>query len=122
MVKTIKLPELTDLNTYINAERRNRFLGAKIKKEMTDLVAWYFKMEHFPKMNRIIRFELTWTHKNKKKDFDGVEFSQKFIRDGMIKAGVIENDGWVHFPPRTLHQHVIDRIGFPGVSVLIEYE
>jgi len=35
--------ELTDLNTYINAERSNRYAGAKIKREMTDYVAWIAK-------------------------------------------------------------------------------
>lgn len=113
------LPELTDLNTYIKAERSNRFLAAKIKREMTELVAWKCKEQKLPKLQHISRFTCIWRHKNRRKDFDNVEFGVKWIKDGMVKAGVIENDGWRHFPPRTLHEHIVDSEN-PGVSVLIE--
>ncbi len=109
---TFFLPELVDLNTYVSAERRNRFVGAKIKKEQTSLVAYECLSQHVPKMGRISVFEMTWHHRNKRKDFDNVEFSVKFIKDGMVQAGVIANDGWRHFPPQTTHRHVIDdRVG-----------
>lgn len=118
-----ELPELVDLNTYINAERRNKFLGAKIKKQMTELVYWELKKEHAPKMTRIDSWELCWYHKNKRKDFDNVEFGVKWIKDGMVMAGCIPNDGWEHFPPRTLHQHRLAKEykTDPGVAVCIRY-
>ena len=37
-IKLIIPGELVDLNTYISAERRNRYAGAKIKQEMTDYI------------------------------------------------------------------------------------
>lgn len=43
--------ELVDLNTYINAERSNRYAGAKIKQEMTDyitLLAKQLKIKNRP--------------------------------------------------------------------------
>lgn len=115
----LKLPELIDLNTYIAAERSNRFRGAKIKREMTTLVAEACMVQKVPKMRHITRFTCIWRHKNRRKDFDNVEFGVKWIKDGMVMAGVIENDGWKHFPPRTLHEHIVDSKN-PGVSVLIE--
>lgn len=119
MTKVLVLPELVDLNTYITAERRNRFIGAKIKKEMTELVAYACLVQKVPKMARITRFELVWYHCNKRKDFDNVEFGVKWIKDGMVMAGVIENDGWKHFPPRTVHDHEVSPRS--GVDVIIEY-
>lgn len=91
--------ELMDLNNYINAERTNRFKAAKIKKKQTELVAaeirkamlggLEFKRENFP-----LDFEFHWFMKNKRKDKDNIVFAKKFIFDGMIASGLIENDGW----------------------------
>lgn len=115
----IVLPELVDLNTYVTAERSNRFMGAKIKKQMTELVAAECMAQRVPKMERITLFKMVWHHKDKRKDFDNVEFGVKWIKDGMVTAGVIANDGWKHFPPETLHQHMMSKRG--GVEVMIQY-
>ena len=115
----LKLQELVDLNTYIRAERSNRFNAAKIKKDMTTYVALECVLQKLPKMKHISRFTCIWRHKNKRKDFDNVEFAQKWIRDGMVQAGVVENDGWRHFPPRTLHKHELDPEN-PGVTVVFK--
>lgn len=114
--RSVWLPELTDLNTYVNAERRNRFIGAKIKKDMTELCMWLMRGKG--KFSKITKIEFYWVHGSKRKDFDNVEFSQKWIRDGMVKAGLIPNDGWLHFPPETHHYHEVgDK---PGVMVSFE--
>ena len=115
----LQLPELVDLNTYISAERSNRYRAARFKKEMTELVAYACLAQRVPKMSQITSFTLLWHHKNKRKDFDNVEFGVKWIKDGMVMAGCIPNDGWAHFPPRTLHEHLISPRG--GVDVIIEY-
>lgn len=115
------LPELVDLNTYITAERSNRFRGAKIKKEMTRLVAEACMVQRVPRMARITSFSCIWRHRNHRKDFDNLEFGVKWIKDGLVEAGVIANDGWKHFPPRTVHDHVVDP-EHPGVTVIIEYD
>jgi hypothetical protein len=113
------LPELTDLNTYISAERSNRFAGAKIKRSNTDLVAMYARAQSLRPVERINKFTCIWRHKNKKKDFDNVEFGVKWIKDGLVQAGIIGNDGWSHFPPRTLHKHEVDPNN-PGVTVILK--
>ena len=82
--------ELTDLNTYIRAERSNRYFAAKLKKEETERVAWLskgHKVEKYP-----INIACNWYLKDKKKDPDNVSFSIKFILDGLVMAGVLEND------------------------------
>ena len=82
--------KLISLNEYINAERRNRFIAAKIKKETTDKC-----MRHFLgyKFKTPIQLSFLWVQKNKRKDIDNVSFAKKFIIDGMVKAEAIPNDG-----------------------------
>lgn len=113
------LPELVDLNSYIRAERSNRHTAAKIKEDQTELVEWHCRNQRLPQLTKIEKITFIWRHKNRRKDFDNVEFSQKFIRDGLVKAGVIPNDGWEHFPPRTLHKHEVDP-NRAGVTVIIK--
>lgn len=37
----------------------------------------------------------TWYERNKKRDKDNISsFGRKVIQDGLVKAGVLENDGW----------------------------
>lgn len=113
------LPELTDLNTYIEAERTNRYGAAKIKKDMTELVAWEAKAQKIPKMDKVRKITFIWRHPNQRKDKDNVEFAQKFIWDGLVLAKVISNDGWKHTPTRRIHKHEINKSN-PGVSVLFK--
>ena len=83
--------ELTDLNTYINAERRNRFIGAKIKKQNTDGVS--FETTGAPKVITYpVTVVITWYTKNERKDPDNVAFSKKFILDGLVNNGTLRGD------------------------------
>ena len=83
--------ELPDLNTYINAERGNRYAGASLKKKATDKVFWSIKdNDKFENVTLYIAYYC----KNKRKDKDNIAFAKKFIFDGLQKAGTIKNDGF----------------------------
>lgn len=84
---------LTDLNTYINAERSNRFKGAALKKADTDYVM-YECMRQLKAIKEPVYLIFRWYCKNKRKDKDNVAFQKKFLIDGIVKAGIINNDGW----------------------------
>lgn len=85
---------LPSLNEYIQKERTNKFLGAKMKREATDLVTLIAKL-HRPKTPyKAVYVRFYWYVKNAKKDPDNIAFAKKFILDGLVQAGVIENDGW----------------------------
>ena len=87
--------ELPDLNTYINAERGNRYAGASLKKKATDKVVWSIKESGCKETNlKNIFLNITYFCKNKRKDKDNIAFAKKFIFDGLQKAGVIKNDGF----------------------------
>lgn len=91
----IPLPLIT-LNEYINKERSNRYAAAKVKKDCTNKVIYHAKRAK--KQGLVIdtpfkaRFE--WYVKDKRKDLDNIAFQKKFVLDGMIKANLIENDGY----------------------------
>lgn len=87
--------KLLGLNEYINAERRNKYAAAKIKKEVQELIEYEIKQcidgVHF---DCPVIMHYTWYETNKKRDLDNIAFAKKFIQDALVKCGVIDNDGW----------------------------
>lgn len=86
--------ELTALNEFINAERRNRFIAAKIKKgetgycqDVAEKSELKLQETDFP-----CALIITWYVKNKRKDADNIAFAKKFILDGLVEADVLPND------------------------------
>lgn len=86
--------EFTDLNTYINKERSNRFAGAAVKKKETARVAWACLAQKIKHFKDPVYIKYYWFCKNKRKDKSNISFARKFIEDGLIDAGVLQNDGW----------------------------
>lgn len=96
MIFTIK-GELTDLNTYVDAERTNRFRASSIKRKETERVALEARVAKLPKITTYpIHIAYRWYSKDKRKDVDNVAFAKKFINDGLVLAGVLEGDGRKH--------------------------
>lgn len=91
----IPLP-LATLNEYINDERTNRFRGAKVKKKMTGICEVHALNAKNKGLVVPIPFKATfyWYVKDKRKDLDNIAFQKKFILDGMVLSGLIENDGY----------------------------
>lgn len=84
--------ELTDLNSYIQAERGNKYAAAGIKQTMTHVCSLYARsLEPIDKRVKII---FTWYCKNQKKDPDNIAFAKKFILDSLVRTGILKNDGW----------------------------
>ncbi len=85
--------ELVDLNTYINAERGNRFYASKLKKEETERVYWECKEQGIKPIEKYpVTLRCIWYTKNERKDIDNVAFAKKFILDGLVLAGVLIDD------------------------------
>ncbi|QHJ83594.1 MAG: hypothetical protein [Caudoviricetes sp.] len=78
------------LNKYIQAERKNRYIGSKMKKQATN----YCQLVVQQAMVDGVRFEwpcmleLRWYVPDKRTDSDNWAFMKKFILDGMQKANV----------------------------------
>lgn len=85
---------LPTLNEYIEAERRNKFAAAKLKKNATECVEWYAQAQAviLPK-NTLFDIEIDWYRKDNRHDSDNVFFGVKFILDGLVKVKKLQNDG-----------------------------
>jgi len=90
--QTCTIPkQLTTLNVYINAERCNRFLGAKIKKDETMYCTHYVRV--LQPILQPVKATFTWITDDEKTDSDNLTFGAKFIFDALVKTGILENDG-----------------------------
>ena len=88
---------LPGLNDYISAERTNRYRGAAVKKQWTDVVAAAAKkwLTPIPKHCFPVTFRFQWYEQNRRRDKDNVSaFGRKVILDGLVQAGILPNDNW----------------------------
>lgn len=81
------------LNEHDNANRRNRFLGAKLKHEMTEMVAWQLKGK--PAIISPCLLHFNWRYSSRA-DFDNIAFAKKYVQDGMVTAGILVDDNQKH--------------------------
>lgn len=91
----LNLPKLPGLNEYIEKERTNKFLAAKLKREATEMVAWTAKAAPgLRKVELVNWIDFIWKCKDRKKDPDNIAFAAKFVMDGLVMAGIFPTDGW----------------------------
>jgi Holliday junction resolvase RusA-like endonuclease len=83
------------LNTYIEAERINKYKAAQLKKHHTYIAYLFFRArkDFFQSASFPVKLNFVWLLKNKRNDLDNVVFARKFILDGMVAAKLIKNDG-----------------------------
>lgn len=86
---------LIGLNQYVDYERASKYSGAKVKKEMQNLIRWYIRRDlrglHF---SGPVVMAYKWIEKAKTRDKDNIAFAKKFIQDALVCEGVLDNDGW----------------------------
>ena len=88
--------ELPTLNEIIDKSKSHYMQYAKMKKSATNRVAWACnQLETIDKVTlNSIELDITYYYKNRRKDPDNIAAAKKFILDGLVKAGIIKNDGW----------------------------
>lgn len=92
MIKFTIEGELPSANEIIAIAKRHPMAYSSLKKKSTDIVR--FSCLTIPKIKTPAIFIITYYCKNKRKDLDNIAFAKKFLFDGLIKAGKLENDGW----------------------------
>lgn len=89
--------KLPSLNEYVNANRRNRYAGAKFKEDIESVICMYIytalqNKSLIPVGDVPCEIHIDWYERTKKRDADNIQSSQKFILDALQKCGVIKND------------------------------
>lgn len=84
--------ELPGMNEIIKASKAHFMAYSTMKKDNTETITWL--ASKVPKMDKVF-LDITWYCQNRRKDPDNIAGGGvKFIFDGLVEAGVIENDGW----------------------------
>lgn len=93
MTYTIK-GRFATLNEHDSANRTNRFIGAKLKKDMTEMAQ--MQLNGKQKITKPCFLSFYWYISNRS-DPDNIRFAAKYILDGMVKSGVLQNDNqtWI---------------------------
>ena len=98
MAKLIILGRLAGLNDLIEAERTNKYIAAKMKRQDMDTVMWAAKrgLHNWRPQGRVF-MHYRWYEKDKRRDMDNISsYGRKIIQDALVKGGWLRNDGWNH--------------------------
>lgn len=90
------VPEtLNNLNDYTTANRRNKYVGGKMKNDNEIIItAAILEQIRTVRITKPVKISYTWIEPNRKRDLDNIAFAKKFVQDALVKNGILENDGW----------------------------
>lgn len=97
-MKIIIPGRMDGLNEYTNANRDNPYAGAGMKKKNENLVIQALKANGIKNFtyHEPVYLRFMWVEPNRRRDKDNIASAKKFCIDALVKAGVLENDGWKH--------------------------
>lgn len=102
--------KLPSLNEVTAANRANKYLGAKHKKQIEELIGWYIgnavKAKDLEPIDKPCVIYLDWYERTKRRDVDNIQSSQKFILDALQKQGILKNDSRRYV--KQIYHHVYD--------------
>ena len=87
---------LPGLNEMTNANRANMYQGASLKKNAEKSIMAALMYQKLTPIHEPVYLRFNWVEPNKKRDKDNIASGRKFVLDALVKAGVLENDGWKH--------------------------
>lgn len=86
---------LPGLNEYIEQERRHRQAGAKLKKQCECVVLHALRSLGKLQIEKPVYMMYHWYEKDRRRDKDNISsFGRKVIQDALVKARILQNDGW----------------------------
>lgn len=98
MAKLIVPGRLPGLNNLIEAERRNKYAGAKMKRDAEAVVRFAIRKQFRgfkPKPPVILRYR--FFEPDRRRDKDNISgFAHKVIQDALVREGILKNDGWAY--------------------------
>lgn len=95
MVKFTIRGTMPGLNDLIDAERRNRYAGAQLKKQWEAVVIRAARSLGKTRFDRPVYMVYHWYAADRRRDKDNISsFGRKVIQDALVKAHILKNDGW----------------------------
>lgn len=95
MIHCFEIPgRLPGTNDYTKANRTNRYVGAKMKRETQEVIEWAIKAARLSPITKQVDVHITFVEPNMKRDKDNIQGGTKFILDALVKMGILKNDGW----------------------------
>lgn len=91
-MKIILNTSFITLNEYIDAERKNKFMAANMKKFHTEKVQLLAMEQKFKLPEKKHNIKITWYKPNSRSDHDNISFAIKFVLDGLILAKAMKSD------------------------------
>ena len=87
---------LPGLNEYIDACRRNRHAGGKMKKADQNLVSWHIRQQlRDRRITGPVRMVYRWYEKDRRRDLDNIaSYGRKIIQDALVSCRILPDDGW----------------------------
>lgn len=109
-------------NEMENASRAIRYGGASMKRHYTELVAWHalaaMRQAGWEAPQGKVSIRFVWREVNSKRDQDNIRAFEKYLLDGLKKAGAILDDSQRHIDGCTRSVIEVDK-DHPGVAVFI---
>ncbi len=107
-MQTIKLEIPPTMNELISANRTNRFVGAKMKKEWTNRISIQAQLELTPYTSKVW-VSCLWQIHHRRHDPDNLTSSLKFVFDGFVDAGIITGDSLSIIQSPLVHHFQVDK-------------
>lgn len=86
--------KLPSLNDYVDACRRNPYVGNKAKQRTQDEVMLAIKAARLKPMRAPVSVSFEWVEPDMRRDKDNISSAKKYILDALVESGVISNDNW----------------------------
>lgn len=93
--------KLPSLNEMILKNRTNRYMGAKLKRQVQDDIGWFIQLAiHNDSLHPVMKESVLNIHyheKTRRRDVDNIQSAQKFILDALVEQGILPDDSqkWV---------------------------
>ena len=85
-----------DLNDIVDAYKRHWAAGAAQKRDYTALVRDLAVVTRQPRWHEPVKVMFVWIEEDGARDIDNIRAAAKFVLDGLVEAGVLEDDDLAH--------------------------
>lgn len=89
---------LPGLNDMIDADRRDRRAGNRLKQESQETIRMYIlrDLKHL-KIEKPVELHYSFYEPNRRRDLDNISgYAHKVTQDALVASGVLKNDGWAN--------------------------